>query len=123
MRGQTLFATALMACVVPMGVGGIAPAVDAATISRPSLKFGESATSDVIVVKRRVRRLRSYPPPIAPSYLAYDYPYYYARGFYPTHIGPGYIYYGVPYLYRSGYYRRYGGRCSIRHRRCVAKGF
>ena len=47
--------------------------------------------------------------PIAPSYLYYDYPYYYSRGYYPTHIGPGFIYYGHPY-YKSRYYLRYGSR-------------
>jgi hypothetical protein len=36
---------------------------------------------------------------VGPSYIYYDYPYYYARGYYPTHIG-GYVYY--PY-YRSHY--------------------
>ena len=48
--------------------------------------------------------------PIAPTYRAYDWPYYYSRGHYPTHIGPGYVYYGYPYSYRSN--PRYGGRCS-----------
>ena len=43
--------------------------------------------------------------PIAPSYLYYDYPYYYSRGYYPTHIGPGFIYYGYPYSYYRSYYR------------------
>ena len=41
--------------------------------------------------------------PIAPSYRAYDWPYYYRRGHYPTHIGPGYVYYGYPYSYRSNH--------------------
>ncbi len=44
--------------------------------------------------------------PIAPSYRAYDWPYYYNRGYYPTHIGPGYVYYGYPYYYRSSHYPR-----------------
>lgn len=42
--------------------------------------------------------------PIAPSYSAYDYPYYFARGYYPTHIAPGYMYYARPYgFYGSPY--------------------
>ncbi|NJO33170.1 MAG: hypothetical protein HC869_08505 [Rhodospirillales bacterium] len=57
--------------------------------------------------------------PIAPSYLYYDYPYYYSRGYYPTHIGRGFVYFGYPYAYyKRRYYSRYGGRCS--YRRCVA---
>lgn len=40
--------------------------------------------------------------PVGPSYIYYDYPYYYARGYYPTHIG-GYIYYPSYYYGRSRY--------------------
>ena len=59
--------------------------------------------------------------PIGPSYVYYDYPYYYSRGYYPTHIG-GYVYY--PYYY-YGSYPRYGVRCFNWHQRCVAnnRGF
>jgi hypothetical protein len=46
--------------------------------------------------------------PIGPSYIYYDYPYYYSRGHYPTHIG-GYVYYR-PYYTRS----RYRGSESFR---------
>ena len=74
----------------------------------------------MIEIKDRGRGPRTYVP-IAPSYRYYDYPYYYSRGYYPIHIRPGFIYYGYPYAsYRSLYYRRYGGRCSNWHRRCVA---
>ncbi len=58
--------------------------------------------------------------PVGPSYLYYDYPYYYSRGYYPTHIGPHYIFYGFPYSYRGGYYPSSRGRCSYWHRKCVA---
>ena len=52
------------------------------------LKPGESARNHVIEIKDRGRG--AWPNlPIAPSYLAYDYPYYYSRGHYPTHIGSG----------------------------------
>jgi hypothetical protein len=44
--------------------------------------------------------------PIAPSYIYFDYPYYYSRGYYPTHIGPGHIYYGYPYSDKRDRYRR-----------------
>lgn len=56
--------------------------------------------------------------PLGPSYIYYDYPYYYSRGFYPTHIGPRYVYYGHPYFYGRGYHPIYGGKCFHRHRKC-----
>ena len=40
----------------------------------------------MIEIKHRGRGPRIYLP-IVP-YIAYDYPYYYSRGYYPTHIGP-----------------------------------
>jgi hypothetical protein len=59
--------------------------------------------------------------PIGPSYIGYDYPYYYSRGHYLTFIRPGYIYYGQPYeIYRSKYRSSHDGRCAHRHRKCVA---
>src|SRR5262249_34187077 len=75
-----------------------------------------AARTDVVEVGYRGRRGHIVWP-IAPSYLAYDYPYYYARGHYPTHIGPGYIYYGRPIFGRGGYHRGHEGRCS-HLRRC-----
>jgi hypothetical protein len=58
--------------------------------------------------------------PIAPSYLAYDYPYYFSRGHYPTHIRPGYIYYGQPYdVYIGSYRPGHDGPCVNRRRKCV----
>lgn len=62
--------------------------------------------------KRLTRRLYV---PIAPNYSAYDYPYYYARGYYPTHIGPGYMYYGRPYRSYGSPYLPYQHRGYIRH--------
>jgi hypothetical protein len=58
----------------------------------------------VIEFKRRARGRRIHLP-IGPSYIYYDYPYYYSRGHYPTHIG-GYVYY--PYYYGSQYTRYRG---------------
>lgn len=119
MSRRNLFASTLTACVLAVGFPGIAPVVNAASPGQFILKSGESARTNVIKIKLRSRGPRIYLP-ISPSYLAYDYPYYYSRGFYPTHIGPGYVYYGYPYNYRSSYYPEYSGRCSYRNRRCVA---
>ena len=58
------------------------------------------------------------PLPIAPTYNAFDYPYYYDRGHYPTHIGPGFIYYGYRYDPGTGYYTNSSDRCSRLDRRC-----
>jgi hypothetical protein len=102
-----------MACLLATGFLGMAPAADAAPASQVVLKPDESAGNSVIEIKSRGRGQPLYVP-IVP-YLAYDYPYYYRRGFYPQHIGPGYIYYGYPYYYR----KRYSNRCSHQYWRCV----
>ena len=108
MSSRNLFASVLMACVLTAGLVGLAPAANAASAGQSALESGESARNNVIEIKYRGRGPRLYLP-IVP-YLAYDYPYYYSRGYYPKHIGPGYVYYGYPYRYRSSYYRRYRGR-------------
>lgn len=111
MGSRRLLASILMTCLLTVGLGCLAPAVNAASAGQSFLKPGESSRNNVIEIKHRGRG--PWPNlPIAPSYLAYDWPYYYNRGYYPTHIGPGYVYYGYPYHYRSSYYPRYGGRCS-----------
>ncbi len=116
MSSRNHFASGLMACLLAVGFLGMA-AVANATPAGPSVrKPGESARNNVIEIKHRGRGRPLYLP-IVP-YSAYDYPYYYRRGFYPTHIGPGYIYYGYPYYYRM----RYSGRCSYRQRRCRQRG-
>ena len=105
MSSRNLFASILMACLLTVGLGGTPSA------GQSFLKPGESTRNNVIEIKNRGRD--PWPNlPIAPSYLAYDWPYYYNRGHYPTHIGPGYVYYGYPYSYRSSYHPRYGGPCS-----------
>src|SRR5678815_4592000 len=94
MSSRNLFASILMACLLTVGLGG------ATSAGQSFLKPGESARNNVIEIKHRGRG--PWPNlPIAPSYLAYDWPYYYNRGHYPLHIGPGYVYYGYPYYYRS----------------------
>src|ERR1700704_2068798 len=110
MSSLNWFATILMACLLTVGLGDLAPVANAASAGQSFLKPGESARNNVIEIKDRGRGPQIYLP-IAPSYLAYDYPYYYSRGHYPTHIGgPGYVYYGYPYSYRSG--PSYRGRCA-----------
>lgn len=93
MSNRNLFASMLATCLLAAGLGGLAPAVNAASAGRSLLHPGESARNNVIEIEYRGRDRRIYLP-IGPSYLYYDYPYYYSRGYYPTHIGPGYAYYG-----------------------------
>ena len=91
MSSRKLFASILMACVLAVGFLGIAPVANAASAGQSIRKPGESARNNVLEIKRRGRGPRIYLP-IGPSYIYYDYPYYYSRGYYPTHIG-GYVYY------------------------------
>lgn len=102
MSTRNLFASILMACSLMVGLGGLASVADAAPAGQSFLKPGENARNDVIEIKYRDRGPRIYLP-IGPSYLYYDYPYYYSRGYYPRHIGPGYVYYGYPYDYGRDY--------------------
>ena len=115
--GPILVVSGLAACLSGMG---LVPAADAASSALPRHNPSESAKSVVIEIKKR-RRASGFITPIAPSYLYYEYSYYYSRGRYPTHIKPGFIYYGYPYAYyvtetRPGY----SERCSIAHSKCVA---
>jgi hypothetical protein len=118
MSGRNFIAPILLACLLAAGCLGIAPVVNAASAGPAFLNPGKSPRNDVIEIKNRGRGPRVYLP-IAPSYLYYDYPYYYSRGYYPTHIRPGFVYYGYPYYYYKSRYPRYSGRCSYWHRRCV----
>ena len=120
MSSRNLFASILMGCLLAVGLGSVAaPVANAASAGQSFLTPGENARNNVIEIRRRGRGPRIVRP-IAPSYLAYDYPYYYSRGYYPTHIGPGYIYHGYHYRYRRAYYSRYGGKCSHSRRKCAA---
>jgi hypothetical protein len=89
-----------MAILVAFGLLCIAAAVDPASAGKSHQKARESSRDYVLEGKRRIRGPRI-PLPIGPSYIYYDYPYYYSRGYYPTHIG-GYVYYR-PYYSRSDY--------------------
>jgi hypothetical protein len=99
MIGRILFASILMACSPAVGWLGIAPAANAASTERSHLKSGKTAKNNVIELRQRSRSRRILLP-IGPSYIYYEYPYYYSRGYYPTHIG-GYVYYPTHfYSYR-----------------------
>ena len=100
MSSRNLFASILMACLLTVVLGGLAPEAKAASAGQSFLKPGESARNNVIEIQHR--RRGPWPNlPIAPSYQAYDWPYYFSRGHYPTHIGPGYVYYGYPILQKQ----------------------
>jgi hypothetical protein len=139
MRNRNLSASILMACLLAAGFGGLSPVAEAASAGQSIVNPGDSAKSSVIEIGRRRYRSRAYLP-IVP-YIAYDYPYYYSRGYYPTHIGPGYVYgyrgadvvdysddveEGIPYSAKercdrrfksfewdSGLYTTYGGRKKL----------
>ncbi len=124
MSSQTIYASVLMACLLTLGFGGPVRVANAAPAGLSVAKPGAGEGSNVIQIKRR-RGSRRTVFPIAPSYQAYDYPYYYSRGYYPRHIGRGYVYYGQPYLAPRGYYRRSytpvsATRCSTWRRKCGA---
>jgi hypothetical protein len=112
MRSQSLLASILMACLLAAGFPGLAPVANAESGGQSFQNRGKIARNNLGKIRRSDRRVRIHLP-IGPSYIYYDYPYYYSRGYYPTHIG-GYVYY--PYYGRS-YYPRYVGPRSLRHQR------
>src|SRR5690349_24347728 len=91
MGRRNFLAAIVMACLSAVGFLGTAPMATAESRNASTLKPGKSAKNMVIDIKR-ARRAPRIPLPIGPSYVYYDYPYYYSRGYYPTHIG-GYVYY------------------------------
>jgi hypothetical protein len=107
-------ASVLVACSPMIGFLSITPAATAASTKQSVWKHDKSARSYELRSKRRVRSTKIHLP-LGPSYIYYDYPYYYARGYYPTHIG-GYIYYYPPYSYHRRYYRNAVARRSHRSR-------
>ena len=110
MSSRNLFASILMACLLAAGFLGIPPVANDASAGKSIRKPGESGRNYVLEMKRRGRGPRIHLP-IGPSYIYYDYPYYYGRGYYPTHIG-GYVYY--PYYYSRSYF---GGPSTTRRQR------
>ena len=100
MTNPNLLASVVMAGMLAVGFLGLAPLANADPGRESFRRPGKSAKNIVIEIKRRGRNPRIHLP-IGPSYVYYDYPYYYSRGYYPTHIG-GYVYY--PYRYYRNYY-------------------
>ncbi|WP_139247842.1 hypothetical protein [Hyphomicrobium sp. CS1GBMeth3] len=113
MSSRNWFASSLMRGLLVFGIFCVAPVAEAKSSKQAAQKSRESARTYVLESKRRVqrraRKTRIYLP-VGPSYIYYDYPYYYSRGHYPTHIG-GYVY----------YYPKSRNRCSGSNRRCVVK--
>jgi hypothetical protein len=105
MNGRHLFAFFPMACLLALGVPGIAPVANAESGAQAA-KPGKSVRHNVAGTKRRFRSTRIHLP-IGPGSVYHDYPYYYCRGYYPRHIG-GYVYYPYAYYDRSCHYRDYG---------------
>jgi hypothetical protein len=98
----------MMICLLAFGLPGLSTAAGAAPAGQSFRNPGDSIANNAIEVKRHGHHYgrhhgRRLLIPIVP-YAAYDYPYYYSRGFYPTYIGRGYVYYGYPYQY---YVRQY----------------
>ena len=134
MSSRSLFAAILMACLLAIGTGGASVTVHAASVGPSVTKHDASVTQSVTDIGYRGRKPRAYLP-MAPSYLAYDYPYYYSRGYYPTHIGPGYIHHGYLYaypsrpyayqrrLYKRAHHPRYGARCAYKSRKCAYRAY
>jgi hypothetical protein len=79
----------------------LAASANTAMAGKSKLKARDSARSYELEMRgpRRGPRIHL---PIGPSYVYYDYPYYYSRGHYPTHIG-GYVYYPYSYYSRRSY--------------------
>jgi hypothetical protein len=98
MSRRNSFGSILVTCLLAAGSLAIASSVDTASAGQSYSKSGKHAKRNWVNAKQRRHAPRLYLP-VGPSYLYYDYPYYYSRGYYPTHIGPHYIYYGFPYQY------------------------
>lgn len=117
MSNRNVFASILMVCLLTIGFGGATSVANAAPAGQSFINPGASAGHQATKIEYRDRDRRIHLP-IGPSYLYYDYPYYYSRGYYPRNIGPGYAY-DYPNNYRPVNERGYG-RCSYWSRRCVA---
>lgn len=107
MSSRNSFVSILITCLLAVGCLGVAAGTNAASAGKSFQKSRESTRNYVLESRRRDRGVRIFLP-IGPSYIYYDYPYYYSRGYYPTHIG-GYVYYPYNY-YSSGYDRGSGPR-------------
>jgi hypothetical protein len=90
-RSRNLLVFVLVVCSPIICFLGAAPLAAGASAGQSFSKPDKSARHYGLKNKRRVRRTKIRLP-VGPSYIYYDYPYYYARGYYPAHIG-GYVYY------------------------------
>ena len=87
---RILIIPAMMFSMVAVGLLNVAPGASAAPPDRPNRDTGKIIEGDPVPFKR-IEQGKYLVRPIVP-YIAYDYPYYYGRGFYSRYIGPGYIY-------------------------------
>jgi hypothetical protein len=102
---RNLLASLLVACAPLVAFLGATPSATGASAGKRGLELDKSARTYVLKRKSKGRvRSTKIHLPVGPSYIYYDYPYYYARGYYPTHIG-GYVYYPYYYYYGSSRYR------------------
>lgn len=116
MTMRQAFVSVFVLSLLTGGLLSIAAANTPAAAAPFSVAPGKSAQTNVVRIKRRRRSRVKIRLPRGPSYIYYDYPYYYSRGFYPTHIG-GYIYY--PHI--PTYYSRYRDRCPKGRRHCSSR--
>lgn len=93
MKRQLHLLLAILACSAAAGWSEVAMAAKSGK-ARGTHEAAPNARSFVLENRHRVRRPRARRGrlPLGPSYVYYDYPYYYSRGYYPRHIG-GYVYY------------------------------
>jgi hypothetical protein len=80
-----------MACVLAVGLLGIAPAAAADVRGPRYVKPSKIVKADVTKIRVYGRGVKIHAP-VGPASVYCEYPYYYSRGHYPTHIG-GYVYY------------------------------
>ena len=80
----------VMLAAMATGSAYVAPVANAAPPDKTHRETVDAIKGGPIAFKR-VKRGQYIYRSIVP-FIAYDYPYYYSRGFYPRHIGPGYIY-------------------------------
>ncbi len=90
MNSRNLFAPILMACLLTVGFGGLAPVANVASAGQSLMDDRESA-KDAIGLERRGHDKRIHLP-IGPGSVYYEYSLHDSRGYYPSHIG-GYVYY------------------------------
>jgi len=111
MSSRRSFASILTAGLLAVGGLGMMLSITGASAGQGARKPHDGARAYQLESRRSIRgpRIRL---PMGPSYIYYDYPYYYSRGYYPTHIGG--------YIYEYPFYERGGRRCSVWRQKCLA---